>query len=76
MPVLDGEARRRLAYGLQVQADRGNRNRERKNADKLLKRLERADVVIIERGATDPATGRQGWRILETWRGPGSKVLP
>ena len=76
VPVLDGEARRRLAYGLQVQADRGNRNRERKNADKLLKRLERADVVIIERGATDPATGRQGWRILEAWRGPGSKVLP
>ena len=35
VPVLDGEARRRLAYGLQVQADRGNRNRERKNADKL-----------------------------------------
>ena len=27
MPVLDGEARRRLAYGLRVQADRGNRKR-------------------------------------------------
>ena len=55
-----------------VQADRGNRYKERKNADKLLKRLERASVVIIERGATDPATGRQGWRILEAWRGSGA----
>ena len=72
MPVLDGEARRRLAYSLRVQADRGNRYKERKNADKLLKRLERASVVIIERGATDPATGRQGWRILEAWRGSGA----
>ena len=72
MPVLDGEARRRLAYGLQVQTDRGNRNRERKNADELLERLEKASVVIIERDATDPATGRQGWRILEAWRGPGA----
>ena len=49
VPVLDGEARRRLAYGLRVQTDRGNRYKERKNADELLKRLERASVVIIER---------------------------
>ena len=72
VPVLDGEARRRLAYGLRVQADRGNRYKERKNADKLLERLDAARMIVIERGATDPQTGRQGWRILEAWRGPGA----
>ena len=72
VPVLDGEARRRLAYGLRVQADRGNRYKERKNADTLLERLDAARVIVIERGATDPQTGRQGWRILEAWRGPGA----
>ena len=68
MPVLDGEARRRLAYGLRVQTDRSNRGKERKKANELLVRLEQAGVVVIERGATDPQTGRQGWRILEAWR--------
>ena len=76
VPVLDGEARRRLAYGLRVQTHRGHRFTERTTADKLLERLERAGVIVIERDATDPQTGRQGWRILEAWRGPGSKVLP
>ena len=57
VPVLDKEARRRLTYGLRVQADPGNRSRECTNADKLLERLEQAGVVVIERGATDPQNG-------------------
>ncbi len=68
VPVLDKEARRRLAYGLRVQADRGHKSKECTNADKLLERLEQAGVVVIEHDATDPQTGRRGWRILEVWR--------
>ena len=75
VPVLDSEARRRLAYGLRVQTHRGNRSTECTNADKLLERLEQAGVIVIERDATDPQTGRQGWRILEKWV-VNTKVLP
>ena len=58
VPVFHPEARRRLAYGIKEQPDRANRSHERANADKLLRRLESANRVVIE------AEGK-AWRILE-----------
>ena len=58
VPALHPEARRWLAYGLKDQHDKGNRAHERKNADELLRRLESAGRVVIERDG-------KLWRILE-----------
>ena len=58
VPALHPEARRRLAYGLKEQPDKANRSHERKNADKLIRRLESAKRIMIE-------CDKDYWRILE-----------
>ena len=69
IPVLDSTTRAALAYNpadwnrLTAPA-RANR---RTNADKALRAKEAAGDVVIE-AATDPKTGRRGWRILEPWK--------
>ncbi|MDE0464621.1 MAG: hypothetical protein OXH93_19545 [Caldilineaceae bacterium] len=65
--VLDREARRRLAYG----SGNGKRpdqiSRERSATDKRLASIESEGRILIERDATDPRNGGEGWRILEVW---------
>ena len=61
VPWLHPEARRRLAYGLKEQNHKGNRATERKNADRLIKRLEAQGRVVIEKNG-------HFWRILEVYR--------
>lgn len=57
VPALHPEARR-LAYGIKEQPDKAHRTRERNKADELLRRLESAGRVVIERDD-------KLWRILE-----------
>ena len=67
--VLTREGRHRMAYGVREGIDTGTQTRERNAADGLLKRLEAAGRIVIERNAIDSRTDQAGWRILEAWPG-------
>lgn len=74
--VLDRAGRRHLAYGpeLSLYIDSPPKSKaqirnEQTYADRLLRGLEAAGRIVIERDAVDVRTGVRGWRILEVWQG-------
>lgn len=65
--VLTRDNRRFLAYGPPHNRRQSQLSNDRRTVDRLLENLERAGRIAIERNASDPRTGKKGWRILEAW---------